>query len=160
MKKWLIIGFLLLLGVTVYLWMQSKQSLFKAPEFVSIDSLNCMEITASQMTFSAVVTMVNNADVQGQLLNTEIKINNNQYTIARVSQTNIQDIQAMSTFNVPITFTVDLINLSMAQGVSGLISAALGEKRSLPVHFSGNTKIKWQGVVIKIPIEVDQNLSW
>ena len=160
MKKWLIIGFLLLLGVTVYVWMQSKQSLFKAPEFVSIDSLNCMEITASQMTFSAVVTMVNNADVQGQLLNTEIKINNNQYTIARVSQTNIQDIQAMSTFNVPITFTVDLINLSMAQGVSGLISAALGEKRSLPVHFSGNTKIKWQGVVIKIPIEVDQNLSW
>ncbi len=160
MKKWLIIGFLLLLGVTVYLWMQSKQSLFKAPEFVSIDSLNCMEITASQMTFSAVVTMVNNADIQGQLLNTEIKINNNQYTIARVSQTNIQDIQAMSTFNVPITFTVDLINLSMAQGVSGLISAALGEKRSLPVHFSGNTKIKWQGVVIKIPIEVDQNLSW
>ena len=160
MKKWLIIGFLLLLGVTVYVWMQSKQSLFKAPEFVSIDSLNCMEITASQMTFSAVVTMVNNADIQGQLLNTEIKINNNQYTIARVSQTNIQDIQAMSTFNVPITFTVDLINLSMAQGVSGLISAALGEKRSLPVHFSGNTKIKWQGVVIKIPIEVDQNLSW
>ena len=160
MKKWLIIGFLLLLGVTVYVWMQSKQSLFKAPEFVSIDSLNCMEITASQMKFSAVVTMVNNADIQGQLLNTEIKINNNQYTIARVSQTNIQDIQAMSTFNVPITFTVDLINLSMAQGVSGLISAALGEKRSLPVHFSGNTKIKWQGVVIKIPIEVDQNLSW
>lgn len=160
MKKWLFIGFLLLFGLTVYVWMQSKQSVFKAPEFVSIDSLSCVKITSSQLQFTAVVTMVNKAELQGQLLNTEIKINNNQYTIARVSQTNIQVIQALSTFRVPIVFSVDLINLSMAQGVSGLISAALGEKRSLPVHFSGNTKIKWQGMVIKIPIEVDQNLSW
>ena len=160
MKKWLILVVLLLLGTIVFVWIQSRQSVFEAPELLSIDSLNCIEMSPKQLTFSAVVTMINKADVKGQLLNTDIKINNNQYTIARVSQTYIQDIQALSTFRVPIVFSVDLINLSMAQGVSGLISAALGEKRSLPVHFSGNTKIKWQGMVIKIPIEVDQNLSW
>lgn len=160
MKKWVLISLIIALSLGVYLWLKSKQSQFEAPELLSIDSINCIGVNAQSIDFTAVVKMANHANMEVQLLNTEISISNKQYTVGKVSQTNIRNIQAQSKFSVPIKFSIDPVNLSLAQGVSGLLSAALGEQTSIPVHFSGYTSIKWQGVVIKIPIETDQNLTW
>ncbi len=160
MKKWLIISLIIGLSIGVYLWIKSKQTEFQTPELLSIDSINCIAVNPEAIDFTAVVKMANHANLDVQLINTEIKISNKQYTVGKVSQTNIQDIKAQSVFSVPIKFSIDPINLSLAQGVSGLLSAALGEQKSIPVHFSGYTSIKWQGVVVKIPIETDQNLTW
>ena len=153
---WLVFGLLLTIGALVTY--RYFNGLLLAPEFKTIDSVEFQKINDSKAYFTAEATFFNPNDLEAQLLNSEIKVLSKGLEIAGISQSNYSKIRGKSAFKVRFNFYLDVSNLSLSHGLSGLLANMLSENKEIPVHFSGYTRVKSQGDVFKIPIESDQIL--
>jgi len=80
--------------------------------------------------------------------------------VAKISQSNISKVKAHSNFNVEFKFKINLAQLSVSHGLSGVLANILSEEKEIPVHFTGYTRLRSKGEVYKIPIEFDQTLKF
>lgn len=105
------------------------------------------------------IAVFNNPNTYGAvLLNTELKVYSNDILLGQVSQTQLTDIKALSDFEIPLKFTVDLLKLGMSQGISGMVENLMNEERIIPVKFEGYCRIRSKDRIYRIPVTYDDKL--
>lgn len=156
-RYWYII-LILLIGTISILYMVYYKTNFSAPEFISIERVQYIETTGTEAHFNALANFHNPNTFSAQILNSELKIISNDVEIARISQSNISKINPQSDFNIEFKFKIDIAQLSLSHGISGVLVNLLSETKEIPVHFNGYTRVKCDGTVYKIPVDFDQKL--
>jgi LEA14-like dessication related protein len=149
----------LIIGIAIGGVYYFKPSL-RAPEFISIEKIDYIETNGTDLLFNARAKFYNPNNFEAQILNSELKVISKDIEVARISQSNISKIDANSTFNVEFKFNINVAQLSLSHGLSGVLANLLSDVKEIPVHFSGYTRVKSRGEVYKIPIEYDQILKF
>lgn len=146
---------LLIVSIGIFLKIKFNS---KIPELKSISQVELVQLDGTKADFVALANFYNPNNFNGQVLNSEVKVISNGFEIANISQSDHVYIGSLSDFKVPLKFSLKLSELGMSHGLSGFIEKALSDKRKISVHFSGYTRVKNNGVVFKIPIEIDQEI--
>lgn len=158
-RYWLLLLILLIAFVSIFLVLYYR-SVFSTPEFISIEQVQYIETNGSEVSFKAQANFYNPNEFDAQILNSELKIISKDLQIAQISQSNICKIKAKSPFNIEFKFKIDIAQLSVSHGISGVLASLLSEIKEIPVHFTGYTRVKSNSTVYKIPIDFDQKLRF
>lgn len=129
-----------------------------SPEFVGIRNIELINVTDQSANVKAILVFHNPNTFEAQLLNTQIKVFSNDVFIAEVSQNDLTKIGASQDFDVPFSFSVDLIRLGLSQGLAGLIDQALSTEKKLPLRFEGYCRIRSKNDIFKIPINFEEQI--
>jgi len=155
-RHWLVF-LLMLIGIISAVLFYYKTN-FRSPEFISIENVQFIETKGTDAFFNAQAKFYNPNDFDAQIINSELKIISKELQIADISQSNICKIDAKSYFIIDFKFKIDIAQLSLSQGISGVLSNFLSETKEIPVKFMGYTRVKSDGIVYKIPIDFNQKL--
>ncbi len=156
--KYLILSACLLLFIfCAVLYFKSN---LRSPEFISIEKIEYIETIGPEVFFNAHANFYNPNNFEAQILNSELELISKDLEVAKISQSNISKVKAHSNFNVEFKFKINLAQLSVSHGLSGVLANILSEEKEIPVHFTGYTRFRSRGQVYKIPIEFDQILKF
>jgi hypothetical protein len=144
------------IGGGVYYFKPSLRS----PEFISIEKIDYVDTDGADILFNAQAKFHNPNNFEAQILNSELKVISKELEIARISQSNISKIDAHSDFSIQFKFNINIAQISLSHGLSGVLANLLSDVKEIPVHFSGYTRVKSRGEVYKIPIEYNQILKF
>lgn len=148
---------LVIIGIVAWLYFFNP---IKEPVFVNMKILGIEKLENNMVKISAVAIFNNPNRISATLLNTELKAYSNDVFIANVSQTTISSIPANSTFEVPLTFNIDVLKVGLSQSVSGILENILNKEKVISIKFDGYCRIKTFNTTHKIPIVFEDKLKF
>lgn len=157
-RRYWFIFLILFIGIVSAVFILYFKSNFRSPEFISIEKIQYTETIGTEAFFNSQANFHNPNAFDAQILNSELKIFSKDIPIAQISQSNVCKINAKSDFNIDFKFKIDIAQLSLSHGISGVLANLLSETKEIPVHFIGYTRVRCNGVIYKIPIDCDQKL--
>lgn len=157
MKKWTIITLsVITIVVVIYILITSK---IKQPEFIGVKSFDYELKSERELIVNIDLTFKNKNNFKALLINSNFKVFVEDVDVGSVSQTKITKINAMDTFNIPVSFKLDPLMFGLSQGVSGVISMALDPERKVEARFTGYCRVKVSDKIYEIPVDFVKELQ-
>lgn len=154
-KKWLIVGGLSVISVTLGLAYIQYRKLMNY--VVKVGGVKFKKISASAISFDLFIKFTNNSDINFELSGQEYSVYLNDKFVTKIANTNSVQVLSKATNTIPVNVSFnpsDAIKL-----IGGNFSNILLHPETIKLKIDGKLKVKLYGFTKAIPFVYESNLK-